>query len=156
MASVEQPNKAVVLTELKKFVLEERPFPKPQKNQVVVQIRSVGVCGSDVHYYAHGQCGAFKVKGPIVLGHECSGVVAALGSAVTSLKVGDRVALEPGLPCRVCEMCRTGKYNLCPDVEFLATPPFDGALARFILHEADFCFVRLPLSPPHSPAGTPR
>jgi len=100
----------------------------------------VGICGSDVHYWAHGKCGPFEVKGPLVLGHESSGIVAAVGEGVTDLKPGDRVAIEPGVPCRVCVHCRGGHYNLCPDVVFLATPPFDGSLAGYIEHPADFCF----------------
>jgi len=133
-------NQSAVLTELKHIKLENRPRPKPGPTQVVIQMKSVGICGSDVHYYAHGSCGIFKVNGPIVLGHECSGVVAEIGSKVQNLKPGDRVALEPGIPCRYCIQCRTGNYNLCPDVQFLATPPYDGSLAQFILHESDFCY----------------
>jgi len=133
-------NKAAVLTELKKFTIKDVPHPKPGPTQVVIQMKSTGICGSDVHYYAHGACGIFKVNGPIVLGHECAGVVAEVGSKVTNVKPGDRVALEPGIPCRYCNHCRTGNYNLCPDVQFLATPPYDGSLANFILHESDFCY----------------
>jgi L-iditol 2-dehydrogenase len=94
-----------------------------------------------VHYWAHGRCGAFKVNGPIVLGHESSGEIAALGPGVTGLSVGTRVALEPGVPCRVCQQCRTGRYNLCPAVAFHATPPFDGTLAEYVVHAADYCFA---------------
>jgi len=115
-------------------------MPSPGPNQVVVQMKTTGICGSDVHYYHHGACGMFKLQGPIVLGHECSGVIAQVGSKVTNLKPGDRVALEPGIPCRYCDQCRTGNYNLCPGVQFLATPPYDGSLAQFILHDSDYCF----------------
>jgi L-iditol 2-dehydrogenase len=77
----------------------------------------------------------------MVLGHESAGVVEAVGPGVTSLKPGDRVALEPGVPCRHCSACKTGRYNLCPDVRFFATPPIDGSLARYVVHPADFCFT---------------
>lgn len=100
----------------------------------------VGICGSDVHYLVHGRIGDFIVKKPMIIGHEASGVVAKLGKNVTNLKVGDRVAIEPGVPCRMCDFCKGGKYNLCPEMAFCATPPFDGNLRRFYAHAADFCF----------------
>lgn len=137
--------KAQVLVKERVFEVQQREIPVASKGQVVVRIRRVGICGSDVHYWAHGKCGAFKVDGPIVLGHESSGEVVALGEGVNSLKVGDRVALEPGVPCKECFHCRTGKYNLCAAVAFHATPPFDGTLAEYIVHPADYCFA-LPTS----------
>jgi threonine dehydrogenase-like Zn-dependent dehydrogenase len=108
--------------------------------EVLVAIKTVGICGSDVHYWTHGRIGDFIVKSPMVLGHESSGVVAEVGSAVTHLKKGDRITLEPGIPCRLCEYCKGGRYNLCPDVKFMATPPVDGSLANFFTHPADFCY----------------
>ena len=93
-----------------------------------------------VHYYLHGSIGPFVVKAPMVLGHESSGVVHAIGSAVTTLQVGDRVCMEPGQPCRRCERCKEGKYNLCPDMAFAATPPYDGTLAKFYRMPEDFCY----------------
>jgi len=101
---------------------------------------AVGICGSDVSYLTKGYIGDFVVKAPMVIGHEAAGVVAKVGSKVTSLKVGDRVAVEPGVPCRYCNHCKTGKYNLCKDVIFCATPPVDGNLCRYYTHAADFCF----------------
>lgn len=100
----------------------------------------VGICGSDVHYLVHGRIGDFIMKAPMIIGHEASGVVHKLGKNVKSLAVGDRVAIEPGVPCRICEFCKGGKYNLCPEMAFCATPPFDGNLRRFYAHAADFCF----------------
>lgn len=117
--------------------------PPPPPGQVQIDMRSVGVCGSDVHYWTDGRIGDFIVKKPLVLGHEGSGVVSAIGDGVTNLKIGDRVAIEPGVPCGVCDDCRTGRYNLCKDVRFHATPPIDGSLARRINHSAAFCY-RLP------------
>lgn len=100
----------------------------------------VGICGSDVAYLTKGAIAHFIVKAPMVLGHESAGVVVKCGEKVKHLKKGDRVAVEPGIPCRMCEFCKTGKYNLCPDVVFCATPPIDGNLCRYYKHAADFCF----------------
>lgn len=100
----------------------------------------VGICGSDVHYLVHGRIGDFIVKSPMIIGHEASGVVRKLGKNVNNLEVGDRVAIEPGVSCRLCDFCKTGKYNLCPGMKFCATPPYDGNLRRFYAHAADFCF----------------
>lgn len=125
-----------------KIELEERPVPAPGPGQVLVEVSAVGVCGSDVHYFTEGRIGDFVVEAPLVLGHEAAGVVRALGPGVDDLEVGQRVAMEPGIPCgrRRCHACRTGRYNLCPDVRFFATPPIDGTFARYIAHDADFCF----------------
>jgi len=120
--------------------LENRPIPTPGKNQVLLEMKNVGICGSDVHYMTHGSIGHFVVKAPMVIGHEASGVVVKLGEGVTDLKPGDRVAIEPGVPCRICEHCKTGRYNLCPDMKFCATPPIDGNLCRYYVHSADFCY----------------
>ncbi|UYV69014.1 SORD [Cordylochernes scorpioides] len=103
-------------------------------------MHSVGICGSDVHYLRDGKLANFVVEGPMVLGHESSGTVVEVGPGVSHLKLGDRVAIEPGVPCRSCRLCKLGKYNLCPDVEFCATPPVDGTLTRYYRHAADFCF----------------
>ncbi|MBN6204719.1 NAD(P)-dependent alcohol dehydrogenase [Staphylococcus saprophyticus] len=120
--------------------MKEVKVPKIGATDVLVKVMAVGVCGSDVHYYEHGRVGEFVVEKPLILGHECSGVVTDVGSNVTRFKVGDRVAIEPGVPCGECEYCKSGKYNLCPDVEFLATPPVDGAFSQFISHPEGFLF----------------
>lgn len=101
---------------------------------------SIGICGSDVHYLVNGRIGPFIVKDPMVIGHESSGVVHKVGASVKHLKVGDRVAIEPGVPCRYCDDCKQGRYNLCADVVFCATPPDHGNLTRFYAHAADFCY----------------
>jgi len=134
-------NRAAVLLEPGSIVLEQRPVPEPGPREVLVEISAVGVCGSDVHYYEHGRVGRHVVRAPLVLGHESAGRVAALGSDVTRHAVGDRVALEPGVPCGRCEQCRAGRYNLCPDVVFLATPPVDGAFAEYVAIHEDFAFA---------------
>jgi len=93
-----------------------------------------------MHYYETGAIGDYVVKPPFVLGHEPGGTVVGVGSHVTHLKVGDKVALEPGKTCGHCEFCRQGKYNLCPDVVFFATPPVDGVFQEYVAHEAALCF----------------
>ena len=118
----------------------ERPIPTPKDDEVLVKLEYVGICGSDMHYYESGAIGDFIVKPPFVLGHEPGGVVVEVGKNVHHLKVGDRVALEPGKTCGHCEYCREGKYNLCPDVVFFATPPVDGVFQEYVAHEAGLCF----------------
>lgn len=135
--------KAAVMTGIGKMGFEEREIPKPKANEVLVKLDYVGICGSDLHYYETGAIGDYIVKPPFVLGHEPGGVVVETGTDVKHLKVGDRVALEPGKTCGHCEFCRQGKYNLCPDVIFFATPPVDGVFQDYVAHEADLCF-RLP------------
>jgi L-iditol 2-dehydrogenase len=100
-------------------------------------VRSVGVCGSDTHYYDHGRIGCFVVENPLVLGHEASGEIVEVGSGVPSTRAGERVSVEPGLPDLTCEQCLAGRYNLCPNMRFFATPPIDGAFAEYVVvHEA--------------------
>ncbi len=141
--AVSGPNLAAVLHGIGDLRVDERAVPEPGPGDVLVAIGSVGICGSDVHYLTHGRIGSFVVEAPMVLGHESSGVVEGVGTGVTTLRPGDRVALEPGVPCRGCPACKRGRYNLCPDVRFFATPPVDGSLARYVTHPADFCY-RLP------------
>ena len=120
--------------------VEERPVPEPATDEVVVEVGSVGVCGSDVHYYEHGRIGPYVVESPLVLGHEAGGVVTAIGSAVTTLEIGQRVSIEPGVPCRRCPQCLAGRYNLCPGVRFFATPPYDGAFSQYVAMPASFVY----------------
>jgi L-iditol 2-dehydrogenase len=134
-------NRAAVLVPPSEIVLEERPVPEPGPREVLVEISAVGVCGSDVHYYAHGRIGSHVVRGPLVLGHESAGRVVAVGDAVGKHAVGERVTLEPGVPCGGCRECRAGRYNLCPDVVFFATPPVDGAFASYVTIHEDFAFA---------------
>ena len=136
-------NRAAVLYAPHDVRIEERPVPLPGPEDVLVEVRAVGVCGSDVHYYEHGRIGRFRVEAPLVLGHETSGVVVALGRNVQSLTLGQRVALEPGVPCGRCRQCRTGRYNLCPLMRFFGTPPVDGAFTQYVAIHADFAH-RLP------------
>src|SRR3954471_21828236 len=134
-------NRAAVLTPAREIVLEDRPVPEPGPREVLVEIAAVGVCGSDVHYYEHGRIGDFVVEAPLVLGHESAGRVVALGEGATRHAVGDRVALEPGVPCGRCQECRAGRDNLCPDVVFFPPPPVDGAFANYVTIHEDFAFA---------------
>lgn len=132
--------KVAVMLGIGKMGFEERPIPQPKDDEVLVKLDYVGICGSDMHYYETGAIGDKVVEPPFVLGHEPGGVVVEVGKDVKHLKVGDRVALEPGKTCGHCEFCKTGKYNLCPDVIFFATPPVDGVFQEYVAHEADLCF----------------
>lgn len=118
--------------------LTSRDRPRPGDDEVLVAVSRVGICGSDLHWYEHGKMGDRVVEEPLVLGHEGAGTIAATGDSVRDLSVGDRVAIEPGVPCRRCRACRNGEYNLCPDVEFMATPGTDGALAEYVAWPAEF------------------
>lgn len=128
------------MTGLNKMEIREIEVPVPKAEQVLIKLEYVGICGSDVHYLEHGKIGNFVVEGDFILGHECAGVVVQAGSSVKNLKVGDKVALEPGITCGQCEFCKSGKYNLCPDVEFLATPPYHGCLMDYIAFPANMAF----------------
>ncbi|MDY3016852.1 MAG: NAD(P)-dependent alcohol dehydrogenase [Blautia sp.] len=132
--------KTAVMLGIGKMGFEERDIPQPKDNEVLVQLEYVGICGSDLHYYETGAIGDYVVKPPFVLGHEPGGTVVEVGKNVKHLKAGDRVALEPGRTCGHCEFCKEGKYNLCPDVVFFATPPVDGVFQEYVAHEADLCF----------------
>jgi L-iditol 2-dehydrogenase len=140
-AAVDGRNRAVVLHGPGDVRVEDRAVPEPGAREVLVEIAAVGVCGSDVHYYEHGRIGSFVVREPMVLGHESAGRVVALGPGASGHAVGDRVALEPGVPCGNCRECRAGRYNLCRDVRFFATPPIDGAFANYVTIHEDFAFA---------------
>jgi L-iditol 2-dehydrogenase len=105
----------------------------------------VGLCGSDIHFFKEGRIGDVVVNPPLVLGHEAGGVVVAVGENVSHLAPGDAVALEPGIPCRACEACAEGRYNLCSGVAFFACPPVDGTFCEYVAHDAALCF-KLPPS----------
>ena len=132
--------KVAVMNGIGKMDLIERDIPIVKENEVLVKLDYVGICGSDLHYYENGRIGDYIVEPPFVLGHEPGGVVVEVGNKVKHLNIGDRVALEPGKTCGHCEFCKTGRYNLCPDVIFFATPPVDGVFQEYVSHEADLCF----------------
>lgn len=134
-------NTAAVMPELGRIELRDAPEPQPGPREAVVRIEAVGVCGSDTAYYTHGRIGDWIVDGPLILGHEVAGQVTAIGSEVTRVAVGDRVAIEPGRPCRDCADCTAGNYHLCARLEFLATPPYDGALVQRLAMDERNLFV---------------
>lgn len=135
--------RAALVRGLNDVYVDDIPAPTIRDDEALVRIRSVGICGSDIHYYSRGRIGRFVVTPPFILGHECAGEVVEVGQTVTNVKVGDRVAVEPGVPCRGCGYCKQGRYNLCRDVVFLATPPVQGALVEYLAHPSDFLY-RLP------------
>lgn len=124
------------------MIIKEIPVPEIGKKEVLVSLEYVGICGSDVHYFHNGCCGSYKVdlSEDYMLGHECAGTIVKVGEEVEKLKVGDRVALEPGITCGECEQCKSGHYNLCPDVVFLATPPVQGCNEEYIAFPENMCF----------------
>lgn len=132
--------KAAFLTEPGKIELRDISVPVPEDDQVLVRVEAVGVCGSDVHFYAHGNIGTMIMSEPFVLGHELSGVITAVGGKVDAARVGNRVAIEPQRPCRTCNECRHGRYNLCPNIIFYAVPHVNGAFTEFVTIQNDFAF----------------
>lgn len=137
----ESTMQAAFLEQAGKMCVREVPRPRPGPGEALIKIKSVGVCGSDVHFYEDGRIGRFVVREPLILGHECAGEVVELGEGTSSLTVGDRVAVEPGFPCRHCPQCKSGQYNLCPDVLFMGAPPVHGAFRQYVTAPEDYCFV---------------
>jgi L-iditol 2-dehydrogenase len=133
--------RASVLKAVGEVALETVPTPKLDPDQVLVRVGAVGVCGSDVHYFKHGRIGDFVVAQPMILGHEAAGVIAAVGADVPAERIGQRVSIEPQRACRTCAQCKAGRYNLCPAMEFYATPPIDGAFSEFAVIQQDYAYV---------------
>lgn len=130
-----------VMTGAKKMEWVTREIPKPKHEEVLIRLEYVGVCGSDLHFYEAGRLGNWIPDGPLVLGHEPGGIVAEVGEGVHGLMVGDKVAIEPGVPCGMCEMCRKGFYNLCPDMSFMAIPKErEGVFSEYCVHPANMCY----------------
>ncbi|EGV62941.1 Endo-1,4-beta-xylanase 2 [Yamadazyma tenuis] len=143
-------NPSLVLNEIKNLEFQTHQAPEATEDfDVLVEVKKTGICGSDVHYYLHGEIGSFKLNKPMVMGHESSGIVSKIGPKVTSLKVGDRVAIEPGLPSRFSDEYKSGHYNLCPHMCFAATPAPEGTpnppgtLCKYYKCPEDF-LVKLP------------
>ena len=133
--------KALVLEKKGKLNLREFPVPLDVgPNDVRIATHTVGVCGSDVHYYTHGKIGPFVVNEPMILGHEASGTVLETGAAVTHLKRGDRVCMEPGIPDPNSRASKLGIYNVDPAVRFWATPPIHGCLTPEVVHPAAYTY----------------
>lgn len=133
--------KIAYLTKKQHIEIQEGPVDRVKADSIKVKLEHIGICGSDVYFYETGCCGPDKLPFPIVLGHECAGTVVEVGSDVTGLSAGDKVCLEPGIPCGKCEFCMSGRYNLCPDVDFMAAPPaYHGSLKEYVVHPAHLAF----------------
>ena len=130
--------RAAVMAEPGRIEMEERPIPTPEAGDVLIRVSSVGVCGSDTHYYRHGRVGSFVVDAPLVLGHEAAGTVVGVGEGIDRSRIGQRVSIEPQRPDPGSEETRRGHYNLCPHMRFFATPPVDGALCDYVTIGAAF------------------
>jgi L-iditol 2-dehydrogenase len=125
-----------LLTKPHEVAVRPAAVPEPGPLQVLVEVAAVGICGSDVHYFDHGRIADFVVLEPLVLGHEASGTIRVVGAEVTDRTPGQRVALEPQETCGRCKECQSGRYNLCPQVRFFATPPVHGAFAQYVVLDA--------------------
>ena len=133
--------RALVLERQRELSLRDIDLPLVVgSGQVKIKVHTVGICGSDVHYYTHGKIGPFVVREPMVLGHEASGTVVEVGPGVAGLKVGDRVCMEPGVPDPNSRASKLGLYNVDPSVTFWATPPVHGCLTPYVVHPAAFTF----------------
>ncbi|MCD2493213.1 NAD(P)-dependent alcohol dehydrogenase [Lacrimispora sp. NSJ-141] len=134
--------KAAYLEKPMKIVVRDNAVvPVPGPEEALVKVEYCGVCGSDVHFYKDGHIGDVAAPPSFILGHEVAGTVMEVGDLVNGLRPGDRVALEPGYPCGTCELCRSGKYNLCRSVRFFADPPTPGALQEYVVHPAGMCYL---------------
>ncbi|RPD67225.1 xylitol dehydrogenase [Lentinus tigrinus ALCF2SS1-6] len=133
-------NPSFVLRTVQDAVFEDRRIPEIKDDEVLIAVKKTGICGSDVHFFVDGHIGPVAVEKPMVLGHESAGVVCKVGQKVKTLKEGDRVAMEPGATCRVCDDCKRGRYELCPEMKFAATPPHDGTLSWYYALPADLCY----------------
>jgi L-iditol 2-dehydrogenase len=132
--------RAAVLKGIKQVVIEERPVPEPGPGQARVKVTSVGVCGSDVHYYVQGKIGDQVIEGDHVCGHEFAGIVDKLGPDTAGPALGTRVAVEPSINCGTCECCESGRPNQCPNVIFYGTPPTQGAYTEYVCHPVRLLF----------------
>ncbi|KAF2207769.1 hypothetical protein CERZMDRAFT_71284 [Cercospora zeae-maydis SCOH1-5] len=131
-----QPNIAIHTNPEHELHILEQPVPVPKRNECLIHIRATGICGSDVHFWEHGKIGSSLITGSQGLGHESAGEVVGVGEDVKGLKIGDRVALECGIPCSKpsCTSCRTGQYHGCPEKIFYSSPPIHGTLRRYHCH----------------------
>lgn len=133
--------KAAVMYSPREMRIEERPRPVAKPNELLVKVHHVGICGSDLHFLKDGRLGNWVVESPLILGHESAGEVVGIGSGVSGFAIGDKVALEPGVPCGSCKHCMTGNYNLCKNMSFMAIPnERDGVFCEYVSHPAKMCF----------------
>ena len=130
--------RAAVLHGLRDIRMEDVPLPRPRADEAVVRILVNGLCGSDIHFFERGRLGPFVVDRPYIPGHEASGVVIKVAADGSGPTEGTRVTIEPGIPCRRCAQCKSGRYNLCPDVVFMSAPPVNGTFAEQVAVVTDF------------------
>ncbi|KAJ5287921.1 hypothetical protein N7478_003607 [Penicillium angulare] len=130
------PNPSLQVTSDHKLKLVEAPVYAPGRGEVLVHIKATGICGSDIHFWKTGRIGSLVFEGDCIIGHEASGIVLQCGEGVNHLKAGDRVAVEPGVPCEECFLCDEGRYNLCEDVQFAGVYPYAGTIQRYKVHPA--------------------
>lgn len=133
-------NKVAYMEGAMHLYYDEWPMPEAGPGEVVVEVEYVGICGSDIHFFETGMIGPRNIVGKQILGHEAAGRVFQVGESVSHLRVGDRVALEPGLACGECRYCKEGLYNLCPHVKFISSNPYQGAMQKYMAHPAHLCF----------------
>ncbi|MDE5054432.1 alcohol dehydrogenase catalytic domain-containing protein [Niallia taxi] len=136
-------NRRAFLDKNHKFTIIEDDIPLLKEDELLIEIKANGICGSDIHFYKEGRLGNFVVDSPYVPGHESSGVIAEVGSSVKGFSKGDHVVIEPGIPCGICGYCKSGRYNLCPEVVFLSAPPVNGTFCDYITIRSDMVF-RIP------------
>ncbi|TQN66936.1 L-arabinitol 4-dehydrogenase [Colletotrichum shisoi] len=130
------PNPSLVVTADHQLKAEEAPVLAPKRGEALVHVKATGVCGSDIHFWKTGRIGSLVFEGDCIIGHEAAGVVIRCGEGVKKLKPGDRVAVEPGVPCGECFLCADGRYNLCEDVQFAGVYPYHGTIQRYKCHPA--------------------
>ena len=130
------PNPSLQVSAHHTIQIAPAPIQSPLADEVLIHIKASGICGSDIHFWKSGCIGSLKVHSSYILGHEAAGVVVRLGANVTDLAVGDRVAIEPGVPCETCFLCRDGRYNLCEEVRFAGVYPHNGTVQRLKCHPA--------------------
>jgi L-iditol 2-dehydrogenase len=135
--------KAMVLTGLNRLQLVEKPDPEINNPEdVLIRMKSVGICGSDIHYYQEGKIGSQVVQYPFTVGHEGAGIIEKTGSSVTRVKPGDRVAIDPAMPCFSCDQCKAGRFHTCRHLKFLGCPgQAAGCLSELLVMPATSCFV---------------
>jgi L-iditol 2-dehydrogenase len=133
-------NRRAYLDKEHRFTIIEEDIPVPKADEVLIKMKANGICGSDIHFYREGRLGNFIVEEPYVPGHESSGIIEAVGSEVRGFAVGDHVVIEPGISCGTCNYCKSGRYNLCPDVIFLSAPPVNGTFCDYISIRHDMVF----------------
>jgi L-iditol 2-dehydrogenase len=131
-------NPSLQVTASHKLKLVPAPVREPAHGEVLIHVKATGICGSDIHFWKSGRIGSLEVDQDCILGHEAAGVVLRVGEGVTNVKQGDRIAIEPGVPCGNCFLCIEGRYNLCEDVHFAGVCPHDGSVQRYKCHPANW------------------